>query len=107
MSDQAQSQTDDPYLMEIEQALAKAIPTKICAPANRKPLAESFLETLGRLVEFAEQFKPMNHGQMAAFMFFVENMNLRRLGADDGCVVLAIVEGAKRAARKARRTTVS
>lgn len=98
----AEQDQGEVFIQEIERTIEKAIPTKLCTPENRRPLAEAFVEMLGRIVEFTEQFKPMNHAQMAALLYFVDNINLRRLGFDDGTVILAMVEGAKRAARTIR-----
>ena len=87
--------------------LARVVPTKLCAPDNRRPLAESFVDILGRLVEFLEQFKPMNHGQMAALLFFVDNLQLDHVGADAAFVMTTMVDAARRASRDMRRLRAS
>ena len=87
--------------------LARIIPTKLCAPDNRRPLAESFVDMLGRLVEFLEKFKPMNHGQMAALVYFVDNLKLDRVGEDAAFVMTTMVEAARRTAREMRRERAS
>jgi hypothetical protein len=87
--------------------LAQVVPTKLCAPGNRQPLAESFVDLLGRLVEFLEAFKPMNHGQMAALLFFVDNLKLDHVGADAAFVMTTLVDAARRASRDMRRLRAS
>ncbi len=89
--------------------LEATVSTKICAPANREPLALSFVEMLGRLVEFLEQVKAkqpgrnLDPGQMAALLYFVENLQVDHVGADAAWVMLKMVEGAKKWAREQRR----
>lgn len=85
------------------QALTEKVPTKLCAPGNREAMAQSFIEMLGRLVVFLEQFKPMNHGQMAALLFFVDNLNLDHVGSDASFIMLNLVGAAKNAGHKLRR----
>ena len=87
----------------LQDRLAQVVPTKLCAADNRLPLAESFVDMLGRLVEFLEQFKPMNHGQMAALLYFVDNLQLDRVGEDAAFVMTTMVDAARKASRELRR----
>ena len=87
----------------LEDRLAKIIPIKLLAAGNRRPLAESFVTMLGRLVEFLEQFKPMNQGEMAALLYFVDNLKLDHVGADNSFIMLTLVDAAKHASRELRR----
>ena len=87
----------------LEERLREVVPLKLVAEANRRPLAESFVEMLGRLVEFLEQFKPMNQGQMAALLYFVDSLQLDHVGADNSFIMLNMVGAAKKAARELRR----
>ena len=87
----------------LEDRLAKIIPVKLLAAANRRPLAESFVEMLGRLVEFLESFKPMDQGQMAALLYFVDNLKLDHVGAENSFMMLTMVDAAKHASREMRR----
>ena len=84
--------------------MAEVVPTKLVAPENRLPLAESFIEMLGRLVEFLEKFHPLNHGQAAALLYFVGNLKLDKVGEDAGFIMLAMVEAAKKAAPRMKKT---
>ena len=93
--------------MALTEHLARVVPTKLCAPANRQPLAESFVTMLGRLVEFLEQFHPMDHGEMAALLYFVDNLKLDRVGEDAAFVMTTLVDAARRAARDLRRARSS
>lgn len=88
---------------ELVRALNENVPTKLCAPENRVPMAQSFIEMLGRLVAFLEQFKPMNHGQMAALLFFVDNLDLDRVGSDSSFIMLNLVGAAKQAGEKLKK----
>ena len=97
----------DALVKALVDRLARVVPTKLCAPDNRQPLAESFVDMLGRLVEFLEQFKPMNHGQMAALLYFVDNLQLDRVGEDAAFVMTTLVDAARRASRDMRRTRAS
>ena len=90
-------------LQTLEDRLAKVIPIKLLAPGNRRPLAESFVEMLGRLVEFLEKFKPMDQGQMAALLYFVDGLKLDHVGADNSYIMLTMVDAAKHASRELRR----
>ena len=83
--------------------LTRSVPTKVLAADNRRPLAESFVEMLGRLVEFLEAFKPMNQGQMAALLYFVDNLQLDHVGADNSFLMLTMVDAVKHASRELRR----
>jgi hypothetical protein len=87
----------------LEARLAEVIPTKLLAPGNRRPMAEAFVEMLGRLVEFLEAFKPMDHGKMAALLYFVDSLKLDHVGADNSFIMLTLVDAAKHAARELRR----
>ena len=91
----------------LEERLARVVPTRLLAPDNRRPLSEAFVEMLGRLVEFLEQFKPLNQGQMAALLYFVQNLTLDRVGADDGFIMMTMADAAKHAARNMRRARAS
>jgi hypothetical protein len=91
----------------LEERLARVVPTRLLAPDNRRPLSEAFVEMLGRLVEFLEQFKPLNQGQMAAMLYFVEHLKLDRVGTDDAFIMLTMVDAAKHAARNMRRARAS
>ena len=91
----------------LERVLAERVPTKVVAVENRRPLAESFVVFLGQLVEFMERFKPLNQGQMAALLYFTENLDVRHIRGDASFVVLTLVDGAKNAARKLRRQRAS
>jgi hypothetical protein len=91
----------------LQDRLARVIPEKLCAPANRQPLAESFVDMLGRLVEFLEAFHPMNHGQMAALLYFVDNLQLDRVGSDAAFIMTTLVDAARRASRDVRRIRAS
>ena len=87
----------------LEDRLAKIIPIKLLAAGNRRPLAESFVTMLGRLVEFLEAFKPMDQGQMAALLYFVDGLELDHVGADNSFIMLTMVDAAKHASREMRR----
>ena len=104
-----QTTTDEAgvIIQAIQEHLARVVPTKLCAPDNRQPLAEAFVEMLGRLVEFLEKFQPMNHAQMAALLYFVDNLKLDRVGEDAAFVMTTMVEGARHAARNMRRARSS
>lgn len=102
---QNQAEADEAAILvkAMEDRLARVIPIKVLAAANRRPLAESFVDMLGRLVEFLEQFKPMNQGQMAALLYFVENLQLDHVGADNSFLMLTMVDAVKHASRELRR----
>ena len=104
-NEQNQQPIDDAAVIKetLVQALTERVPTKLCAPANREPLAQSFIDMLGQLVVFLEQFKPMNHGQMAALLFFVDNLHLDHVGSDASFIMLNLVGAAKNAGHKLRR----
>ena len=87
----------------LEDRLARVVPTKLLAAGNRRPLAESFVGMLGRLVEFLEAFKPMNQGEMAALLYFVDGLELDHVGADNSFIMLTMVDAAKHASREMRR----
>jgi hypothetical protein len=87
----------------LQDRLAKVVPIKLCAAANRGPLSDSFVDMLGRLVEFLEQFKPMNHGQLAALLYFVDNLQLDHVGADAAFIMTSMVDAARKASREMRR----
>ena len=99
----AQLDEAEALVAAIQDRLTRIVPTKLCAPDNRRPLAESFVDMLGRLVEFLEAFKPMNHGQMAALLYFVDNLQLDRVGEDAAFVMTSMVDAARRASREMRR----
>jgi hypothetical protein len=86
----------------LQQQLLDVVPTKLVAPANREPLAESFVGFLERLDEFLKQYKPLNQGQMAALLYFVDNLQLDRVGSDHSFVIRSLVDAAKNASRKLR-----
>jgi broad specificity phosphatase PhoE len=86
----------------LQQQLLDVVPTKLVAPANREPLAESFVDFLERLDEFLEQYKPLNQGQMAALLYFVDSLQLDRVGSDHSFVIRSLVDAAKDASRKLR-----
>ena len=100
----AQLDEAEALVAAIQDRLTRVVPTKLCAPDNRRPLAESFVDMLGRLVEFLEAFKPMNHGQMAALLYFVDNLKLDHVGADNSFIMLTLVDAAKHASRELRRS---
>ena len=99
----AQVDEAEALVAALEAALTRIVPTKLCAPDNRRPLATSFVDMLGRLVEFLEQFKPMNHGQMSALLYFVDNLKLDHVGADAAFIMTAMVDAARKASREMRR----
>lgn len=98
---------EDALLATLEKHLANTVPTKLLAPINRAPLAGSFVEMLGRLVEFLEKFKPLDHGQMAALLFFVDGLKLDHVGQDAAYVMMKMVDAAKKWARDTRRQGAS
>jgi hypothetical protein len=93
----------DFLVQALAERLARVVPTKLLAEGNRRPMSESFVEMLGRLVEFLEQFKPMNRGQMAALLYFVDSLQLDHVGADNSFIMLTMVDAAKHAARELRK----
>lgn len=90
-------------IQALEERLARIVPTKLCAPDNRRPIAEAFVEMLGRLVEFLEPLKPLNQGHMAALLYFVDGMQLDHVGAANSFIMLTMFDAAKHAARELRR----
>jgi len=103
------SQVDEAQalIVGLAEHLARIVPMKLCAPENRVPLAESFVDMLGRLVEFLEKFKPMNHGQMAALLYFTDNLQLDHVGEDAAFVMATMVGAARRVAREMRKMRAS
>jgi hypothetical protein len=90
----AQNEVDEAAELSeaLQQKLADVVPIKLVAPANRQPLAESFVEFLDRLDEFLDQYKPLNQSQMAALLYFVDNLQLDHVGSDHSFIVLALVD---------------
>ena len=88
----------------LQQKLADVVPPKLVAPANRQPLAESFVEFLERLREFLEQYKPLNQGQKAALLYFVDNLQLDHVSSDHSFIMLSLVDAAKNASRRLQPT---
>jgi hypothetical protein len=90
-------------IQALEERLAQRVPIKLLAAANRRQLSEAFVDTLGRLVEFLEQFRPMNQGQMAALLYFVESLKPDHVGKDNSFIMATLVDAAKHASRELRR----
>jgi hypothetical protein len=90
-------------IQAIEDRLTRIVPIKLCAPANRRPLAEAFVEMLGRLVEFLEPLKPLNQGQIAALLYFVDGLKLDHVGEDNSFIMLTMLGAAKNFSRELRR----
>ena len=88
----------------LQQKLADVVPTKLVAPTNRQPLAKSFVEFLERLREFLEQYEPLNQGQKAALLYFVDNLQLDHVSSDHSFIMLSLVDAAKNASRRLQPT---
>lgn len=93
----------DRMLDGLVQYLEGKIPSKLLPAEQREPACMEFVEMLGRLVEFIEQFQPLTTPQMAALLFFFETLDMNRLDDDRAYVVMTMVDGAKNTARKMRR----
>jgi hypothetical protein len=93
----------DALLAGIVAYMEQHMPTKLIPAEAREPAAMEFVEMLGRLVEFLEQFQTLTIPKMAALLYFTEGLDVRRFTPDDSYALLKLVEGAKNAARKMRR----
>jgi hypothetical protein len=93
----------DRMIAGLVEYLTGKIPTKLLPPEHREPACMEFVEMLGRLVEFMEQFHPLTTPKMAALLYFFEQLDLQRLDEDRAFVVMVMVDAAKNAARKMRR----
>ena len=87
--------------------LTRSVPEKLCAPANRQPLAESFVDMLGRLAELLERCQPLDHGQVAALRYFIGIVSGRHVGSDADFIITVMVEAARGASRDLRKARSS
>ena len=103
----AQLVSDERYTAVMRAALTSKlesmVPVKICPPEARDAMVDQFIDYLGRVVEFCEGQEHLTVARVAAMLYFMTQFTPSHVGADQACVIEALVQGAKVAARELRR----
>lgn len=90
-------------LHQIVQYLA-SVPEALVPSEDRQPMAEEFVEYLGKLTMFMQEDAPLSRAKGAALLFFVKNLEsmLANQGEDGSAVIMTIVDAAATAAELLR-----
>lgn len=74
---------------------------------ERLTMARMMIRFVGELVEWWEERKPMTATKAAAFMFFIEMLQLDKTDEANACVMLELLEGARKATDELKRKDAS
>jgi len=92
----AERQGDDVAEL-IAKHLAEKVPPNVVPAEARLPLAIEMVGFLGRVVEFWEQHAPMTVAKSAAFMFFVEQLQIEKTSEVNARLMLELLAGMHKA----------